>query len=113
MQADRFAAVRALAKKYDAVAVLKGAGSLVGALDGHVAVCPWGNAGMASAGMGDVLTGVIAALIAQGLPPWDAACTIAALHARAGDLAAGSAPRELVASDLFAPLRELVNGSEA
>ena len=68
---------------------------------------------MASAGMGDVLTGVIAALLAQGLPPWDAACTGVALHARAGDLAAALAPRGLLASDLFSPLRELVNGSDA
>jgi NAD(P)H-hydrate epimerase len=113
IQADRFAAVRALAQRYAAVAVLKGAGSLVAAPDGRVAVCPWGNAGMASGGMGDVLTGVIAALLAQGLPAWDAACTGVSLHARAGDLAAGDTPRGLVASDLFAPLRELANGSDA
>jgi NAD(P)H-hydrate epimerase len=113
VQVDRFAAARALAKRYDTIVVLKGAGSLVAAPDGRVAVCPWGNAGMASGGMGDVLTGVVAALLAQGLPPWDAACTGVALHARAGDLAAGDAPRGLVASDLFAPLRELVNGPAA
>ena len=93
--------------------VLKGAGSLVAAPDGRVAVCPWGNAGMASAGMGDVLTGVVAALLAQGLPQWDAACAGVALHARAGDLAAGAAPRGLIASDLFITLRELANGSDA
>jgi NAD(P)H-hydrate epimerase len=65
---------------------------------------------MASGGMGDVLTGVIAALLAQGLAPWDAARLGVALHARAGDLAAADAPRGLLASDLFAPLRRLVNG---
>jgi NAD(P)H-hydrate epimerase len=113
VQSDRFAAVRALAERYAAVVVLKGAGSLIGGAHGRVAVCPWGNAGMATAGMGDVLTGVIAALLAQGLSPWDAACTGVALHARAGDVAAGDAPRGLVASDLFAPLRELANGSAA
>jgi ADP-dependent NAD(P)H-hydrate dehydratase / NAD(P)H-hydrate epimerase len=112
VQADRFASARALAKKYDAIVVLKGAGSLVAAPDGRIAVCPWGNAGMASGGMGDVLTGVIAALRAQGLPAWDAACAGVALHARAGDVAAGDAPRGLVASDLFAPLRLLGNGIE-
>ncbi|HVV95865.1 MAG TPA: NAD(P)H-hydrate dehydratase [Rhodanobacteraceae bacterium] len=112
IQADRFAAVRALATRYAAVAVLKGAGSLVAAPDGRVAACPWGNAGMASGGMGDVLTGVIAALRAQGLSAWDAACAGVALHARAGDVAAGDAPRGLVASDLFAPLRQLANGVE-
>lgn len=110
VQQDRFAAVRELARRYDSVVVLKGSGSLVGAPDGGVAVCPWGNAGMASGGMGDVLTGVVAALLAQGLSPWDAACVGVALHARAGDRAAGAAPRGLVASDLFAPLRALANG---
>ncbi len=99
-------------KKYDAIVVLKGAGSLVAAPDGRTAVCPWGNAGMASGGMGDVLTGVIAAMRAQGLPAWDAACAGVALHARAGDVAAGDAPRGLLASDLFAPLRTLGNGLE-
>jgi NAD(P)H-hydrate epimerase len=68
---------------------------------------------MASAGMGDVLTGVIAALLAQGCNAWDAARLGVALHARAGDEAAGDAPRGLVASDLFVPLRRLVNGAGA
>jgi NAD(P)H-hydrate epimerase len=62
--------------------------------------------------MGDVLTGVIAALRAQGLSAWNAACAGVVLHARAGDVAAGDAPRGLVASDLFAPLRQLANGVE-
>ena len=110
VQSDRFAAARELAKRYAAIVVLKGAGSLIAAPDGRLAACPWGNAGMATGGTGDVLTGVIASLLAQGLCAWDAACTGVALHARAGDLAAGDAPRGLVASDLFAPLRELVNG---
>ncbi|MGH8174502.1 MAG: NAD(P)H-hydrate dehydratase, partial [Rhodanobacteraceae bacterium] len=113
IQRDRFAAVRALAKRYESVVVLKGAGSLVSDADGNVRVCPWGNAGMASGGMGDVLTGVVAALLAQGLSPWNAACAGVALHARAGDRAAGDSPRGLVASDLFEPLRELVNGLDA
>jgi NAD(P)H-hydrate epimerase len=113
VQADRFAAAREIARRHAAIVVLKGAGSLVAAPDGRLAACPWGNAGMATGGTGDVLTGVIAALLAQGLSPWDAACTGVALHARAGDLAAGDAPRGLVASDLFAPLRELVNGPVA
>lgn len=110
VQADRFAAARTLAKKYRAVVVLKGAGSLIADADGRVAVCPWGNPGMASGGMGDVLTGVIAGLLAQGLSPWDAACLGVGLHARAGDLAARAGERGLLASDLFAYLRALVNG---
>ena len=113
VQADRYAAVRALASRYESVVVLKGAGSLIGDPEGRVRVCPWGNAGMASGGMGDVLTGVVAALRAQRLSAWDAACFGTALHARAGDLAAGTAPRGLVASDLFAALRELANGRVA
>lgn len=110
IQADRFAAVRALAQKYRAVAVLKGAGSLIADSDGQVAVCPWGNPGMASGGMGDVLTGVVAGLLAQGLDAWNAACLGVGLHARAGDLAARAGERGLLASDLFPYLRALVNG---
>ena len=109
IQRDRFAAVRALARRWRGVVVLKGSGSLVGDVDGRVAVCPFGNPGMASGGMGDVLTGVIAGLLAQGLDAWDAACTGVTVHARAGDRAAGDAPRGLIASDLFPALRELVN----
>ena len=110
VQADRFAAARRLAQKYSAVVVLKGAGSLIADANGRTAVCPWGNPGMASGGMGDVLTGVIAGLLAQGLDTWDAACLGVGLHARAGDLAARAGERGLLASDLFPYLRALVNG---
>ncbi|HET7222688.1 MAG TPA: NAD(P)H-hydrate dehydratase [Rhodanobacteraceae bacterium] len=110
VQADRFAAARKLAQKYRAVVVLKGAGSLIADPDGRVAVCPWGNPGMASGGMGDVLTGVIAGLLAQDLDTWNAACLGVGLHARAGDLAARAGERGLLASDLFPYLRALVNG---
>jgi NAD(P)H-hydrate epimerase len=113
VQRDRFAAVRQLAARYAAVVVLKGAGSLVADPAGRVAVCPWGNPGMASAGMGDVLTGVIAALLAQGLDAWDAARLGVALHSRAGDIAAADAPRGLVAGDLLPVLRRLANGVAA
>ena len=110
VQADRFAAARDLARKYGAVVVLKGAGSLIADAGGRVAACPWGNPGMASGGMGDVLTGVIAGLMAQGLTPWAAACLGTGLHARAGDLAARAGERGMLASDLFPYLRALVNG---
>jgi NAD(P)H-hydrate epimerase len=110
IQSDRFAAARAVAQKYRAVVVLKGAGSLVADPGGQLAVCPWGNPGMATGGTGDVLTGVIAGLLAQGLGPWDAACVGVGLHARAGDLAARAGERGLLASDLFPYLRALVNG---
>ena len=110
VQSDRFGAARTLAQKYVAVVVLKGAGSLIAAPDGCMALCPWGNAGMASGGMGDVLTGVVAGLLAQGLEAWDAACLGVGLHARAGDLAARAGERGLLATDLFPYLRALVNG---
>ena len=112
--ADRFAAVRELARRYGAVAVLKGAGSLVADPSGRVAVCPWGNPGMASGGMGDLLTGIVAALLAQGCDAWQAACLGVGLHARAGDLAARHhGERGLIASDLLEPLRLLLNGRES
>jgi hydroxyethylthiazole kinase-like uncharacterized protein yjeF len=111
VQADRFAAAREMARHFGAVVVLKGSGSLVASPDGQVAVCRWGNPGMASGGMGDVLTGVVAALLAQGCDAWKAACMGVALHARAGDRAARAGERGLLASDLLGPLRALVNGS--
>ena len=110
IERDRFAAARALAARYAAVTVLKGAGTLVAAPDARVEVCTEGNPGMASGGMGDVLSGVIAALLAQGLSAWDAARLGVALHARAGDIAAHAGERGLLASDLFTPLRTLSNG---
>jgi NAD(P)H-hydrate epimerase len=109
IQHDRFAAARELARRHAAVVVLKGAGSLIADAQGRVSVCRWGNPGMASAGLGDVLTGVVAALLAQGLDAWSAARLGVALHARAGDLAAANGQRGLIASDLFAPLRRLAN----
>jgi NAD(P)H-hydrate epimerase len=113
VERDRFAAARALAQRFGAVSVLKGAGSLVAHPDGRLDVCPWGNPGMASGGMGDLLTGLIAALLAQGASAWEAACLGVGLHARAGDAAARSGERGLIASDLLAPLRRLLNGLDA
>ncbi|MEP6880690.1 MAG: NAD(P)H-hydrate dehydratase [Dokdonella sp.] len=113
IQADRFGAARALADRYSAVVVLKGAGSLIARPNGKLALCPFGNPGMASAGMGDVLTGVIAGLLAQGLEAWDAARLGVLAHAIAGDRAAGTCPRGMIASDLFSPLRNFVNGQPA
>ena len=109
VERDRFSAVRELARCYSATVVLKGSGSLIADSDGRLDVCPWGNPGMASGGMGDLLTGVIAALLAQGCTPWQAACLGVGLHARAGDLAAQRGERGLLASDLLAPLRTLGN----
>ena len=113
VERDRFAAARALAQRFGAVVVLKGAGSLMADPDGRLDVCPWGNPGMASGGMGDLLTGLVAALLAQGCSARDAARLGVGLHARAGDRAAREGERGMVASDLLGPLRLLLNGLEA
>ena len=110
VQADRFAAAREMALRFKAVVVLKGNGSLIASPGGEVSVCPWGNPGMASGGMGDTLTGIIAALLGQGCDAYEAACLGVSLHARAGDVAARHGERGLLAGDLLDPLRQLVNG---
>ncbi|MFO1349813.1 MAG: NAD(P)H-hydrate dehydratase [Gammaproteobacteria bacterium] len=109
VQTDRFAAAERLAQHLGGVVVLKGAGTLIASADQTPLVCHAGNPGMASGGMGDVLTGVIAGLLAQGLTPWDAARAGVYLHARAGDLAALDGERGLLATDLLPWLRKLVN----
>ena len=111
IESDRFAAADALVEHYNAAAVvLKGAGSIVAAAGRTPFVIAAGNPGMASGGMGDVLTGAIAALLAQGLAPFDAASAGALLHAAAGDAAAQQlGERGLLASDLFASLHRLAN----
>ncbi len=108
IQADRLAAARALQQKYGGVVVLKGAGTLIIDEAGEVGLCDAGNPGMASGGMGDVLTGVIAALMAQGLDGAEAARRGVCLHAAAADRAATAGQRGLLASDLFPHLRELL-----
>lgn len=72
-------------------------------------MCKAGNPGMASGGMGDVLTGVISGLMAQGLTILDAAKMAVMVHAMAADRAAQKGQRGLLASDLMQPIRELVN----
>lgn len=110
IQGDRYGAAASLARKYGCTVVLKGAGTIVAAPGQVPYVIAAGNPGMASGGMGDVLTGVIAALRAQGLSAFDAACCGALLHALAGDAAAAAGgERGLIASDLFAYLRTLAN----
>lgn len=108
VQADRFDAVRAIVGRYGGVCVLKGAGSLVADSLG-TAVCTAGNPGMASGGMGDVLTGAIAGLRAQGLSGRAAAELGVCLHAQAADELAAEGERGLLAGDLLPVLRRLVN----
>ncbi len=109
VQADRFQAAGEIQRRYGGVCVLKGAGTVIATSEGGLAVCQGGNPGMASGGMGDVLTGVIAGLLAQGLSLNDAAHLGVCLHASAGDLAAREGERGLLASDLMPWLRQLVN----
>ena len=92
------------------VVVLKGAGSLVGSSNELPAVCRAGNPGMATAGMGDVLTGIIGSLVAQGASLSDAARAGVLIHATAADKAAqDGGERGLLATDLLQYIRELVN----
>lgn len=107
VQADRPAAARALAKKYQVVCVLKGSGSLIADAEGRLALCDRGHPAMASAGLGDVLAGLIGALLAQHMAPFEAACLGVWLHARAGE-ESGQAGRGLLASDLVAVIRRLL-----
>ena len=107
VQADRFAAARELARRYQAVIVLKGHGSLIGDAQGRVDVCPYGSPAMASAGMGDALTGIIASLIGQGLDVFDAARCGVMVHALAGD-AAASGRRQILATDLIEHLADIL-----
>lgn len=102
IQTDRLAAAKALLDHYQAAAVvLKGAPSLIADTERYTVLAE-GNPAMATGGMGDVLTGILAALLAQGLSPFDAARLGASLHAWAGDCAARDiGQRGVLASDLF------------
>lgn len=110
VQSDRLAALAALHRRYGGTVVLKGAGSLVSSLAGLPWVCTAGNPGMAAPGMGDVLTGVVAALYAQYRDAEAAAVLGVAVHARAGDRAARDGERGLLASDLMPGIRHWLNG---
>lgn len=116
VQADRLAAAQTAAERAGAVVVHKGAGTIVARPDGQFCICPLIAPGLASAGTGDVLTGLIAALLGGGLPAWNAARLGVYLHARSGQLAAiEMAAAGVLASDL-APLiplawAELESGS--
>jgi len=107
VQADRPAAARALAKKFDAVCVLKGTGSLIADVDGALALCDRGHPAMATGGLGDVLAGLIGALMAQKMKPFDAACLGVWLHASAGEQV-GKIGRGLAASDVIPAIRLLL-----
>lgn len=110
VQADRFAAARKIQEKYKALVVLKGAGTVIAAENAVIKVCPYGNPAMATAGMGDVLSGIIGALLAQGLSMQESAELGCCLHSCAADIAVSErGSRGLVASDLFLYLHQLLN----
>ena len=112
IQQDRFASVSAIQAKYGGIAILKGAGTLIASED-EIAVSTTGNPGMASGGMGDVLAGVIAGLLAQGLSLKNAAQQGVYSHGQAADLAAEKdGERGLLASDLMPYLRLVVCDAE-
>lgn len=107
VQSDRLGAHAELEARYGGALVLKGAGTIVSG--DPVGICAHGNPGMAVAGMGDSLTGIIAAFLAQGLAPRDAAQCGVVAHALAGDRAAIDGERGLLPSDLIDALRAIVN----
>src|SRR5690625_1410167 len=109
IQADRFDAAARLVAEYGGVVALKGAGTIVQAAGQLSELCTTGNPGMASGGMGDVLSGVIGGLLAQGLELTEAAAVGVWLHGAAADRAAKHGERGMLALDLVPYLRKLVN----
>jgi hydroxyethylthiazole kinase-like uncharacterized protein yjeF len=101
IQKNRVHAARRLSETTGAVVVLKGARTVIAKPDGRVAINPTGNPGMASGGMGDVLTGVIAGLLAQGFSPFDAACAGVYVHGAAADTLASKTPVGYLATDVL------------
>lgn len=112
VQADRPAAVCALAARYDCVAVLKGAGTLVAAPGREPVQNTTGNSGLARGGSGDVLAGMLAALLAQGMPPFEAAACAVWLHGAAADRCAARTspltmlPHDMLTDDLAQAVRQ-------
>lgn len=113
VEADRFTAVSDLAVRFGGVCVLKGSGSLIASEEAGIFLSTSGNPGMATGGMGDVLTGVIAGLLAQGMTAMEAARAGVYLHGKAGDRAAATGERGLMAMDLMTFLQDLVNPSQS
>jgi NAD(P)H-hydrate epimerase len=105
VNADRIGTARRFARERGVFVVLKGARTVIARPDGLVAICPTGNPGMATAGTGDVLTGMIVGLLAQRVPSWEAACAATYFHGSAGDLASQHLGQPgMLASDLIAQI---------
>ena len=110
VQADRLTAVQNLQQSFNGVCVLKGAGTLIATSGAAVRVCDAGNPGMASGGMGDILSGIVGGLLAQGLSLFNAANLGVLVHATAGDLVAiEQGERGMLALDLLPMVRKILN----
>jgi NAD(P)H-hydrate epimerase len=112
VQGDRLGSARQIAARFGGTVVLKGAGTLVVTGDSLPYICDQGNPGMASPGMGDVLTGVIAGIAAQTADLPGAARAGVLVHAMAGDMAARRGERGLLATDHFGYLPTCVNPAQ-
>ena len=110
IESDRLHAAQRLAQHYGGVVVLKGAGTIIASEQGEMAFADVGNAGMASGGMGDLLSGIIASLMGQQLPLFGAACAGCVAHGAAADaVAAQRGTRGMLATDLLDLLWQFVN----
>ena len=109
IQSNRIESACKIAAQFNAVVVLKGCGSVLAKPTGKFAICPLGNPGMATAGSGDVLTGVIAAFLGQGFDLWNAARAGVVAHAAAGDLAASAlGEQSMLAGDIIDSLHQVL-----
>ncbi|MBL0868149.1 bifunctional ADP-dependent NAD(P)H-hydrate dehydratase/NAD(P)H-hydrate epimerase [Pectobacterium carotovorum] len=110
IESDRLLAATKLVKRYGGVVVLKGAGTVIASERDEVAIADVGNPGMATGGMGDVLSGIVGGLLAQKLSLYDAACAGCVVHGAAADwLAARRGTRGMLATDLLPVLFRYVN----
>lgn len=111
VQADRLSAARRLARQFNAIAVLKGSGTIIAKADGELMINSTGNPALATAGTGDVLAGMCGALLAQSFPVWNAALAATWLHGKAADTltAQGTGPIGLTASELLPCARMILN----
>ncbi|WWO99184.1 MAG: bifunctional ADP-dependent NAD(P)H-hydrate dehydratase/NAD(P)H-hydrate epimerase [Candidatus Dasytiphilus stammeri] len=110
IESNRLDAAKSLANKYGGIVVLKGAGTIIASYQGDLVIADVGNAGMASGGMGDVLSGIIGSLLGQKLSDYQAACAGCIIHGAAADLLASKlGMRGILASDIFSQIHLLMN----
>jgi hydroxyethylthiazole kinase-like uncharacterized protein yjeF len=111
VQADRLHAARELARRFKAILVLKGSGTVIARPDGNSAINVTGNPALATAGTGDVLAGMCGALLGQGYPHWEAALSAVWIHGEAADrlVKQGCGPIGLTAGELIPAAREVLN----